>query len=107
MIGWLALIAAIIIEVCATMAFRASAGLRKKAWAPAIIGGYVASFFLLSVALRHGIAVGVAYGIWSATGIALAAILGRVLFQEPLTRVMVAGIALIAVAVLLVELGAH
>lgn len=105
--SWLALIAAIVIEVSATMAFRASEGLRKKAWAPAIIGGYLASFTLLSVALRHGIAVGVAYGIWSATGIALAAILARVIFKEPLTRVMIAGIALIAVGVLLVELGAH
>jgi small multidrug resistance pump len=104
--GWLALTGAIVIEVFATMAFRASEGLRKKAWAPAIVGGYVISFWLLSVALRHGIAVGVAYGIWSATGIALAALLARVFFREPLTRVMLAGIALIAVGVLLVELGA-
>lgn len=103
--SWFALIGAIVIEVSATMAFRASEGLRKKAWAPAVIGGYLASFTLFSVALRHGIPVGVAYGIWSATGIALAAVLARVIFKEPLTRTMTAGIGLIAVGVLLVELG--
>ncbi len=105
--SWAALIGAIVIEVSATMAFRASEGLRKKAWAPAVIGGYLVSFTLFSVALRHGIPVGVAYGIWSATGIALAAVLARIVFSEPLTRTMAAGIALIAVGVLLVELGGH
>ncbi len=105
--SWLALIGAIVIEVSATMAFRASDGLRKKAWAPAVIGGYLASFALFSVALRQGIPVGVAYGVWSATGIALAAVLARIIFKEPLTRTMTAGIALIAVGVLLVEVGGH
>ena len=39
-------------------------------------------------------------------GVALTAILSRVLFQEPLTRVMSLGIALILGGVLLIELGA-
>ena len=73
----------------------------------AVIGGYLVSFTLFSVALRHGIPVGVAYGIWSATGIALAAVLARIIFQEALTRTMMAGIGLIAAGVLLVELGGH
>jgi small multidrug resistance pump len=103
--SWLALIGAIVIEVSATMAFRASEGLRKKAWAPAVIGGYLVSFTLFSIALRHGIPVGVAYGIWSAAGIALAAILSRIIFREPLTATMTAGLVLIAAGVLLVELG--
>jgi len=49
--------------------------------------------------------IGVAYGIWAATGVALTAVLGRVLFREPLTRLMLGGIGLIIVGVLLVELG--
>ncbi len=36
---------------------------------------------------------------------ALTAILGRVLFRDPLTRTMLAGIALIIGGVLLIELG--
>ena len=49
--------------------------------------------------------LGVAYGIWAAAGVALTAIGSRVFFKEPLTRVMVLGIALIMAGVLLVELG--
>jgi small multidrug resistance pump len=37
--------------------------------------------------------------------VALTAVLGRVLFKDPLTRTMLAGIGLIIVGVLLVELG--
>ena len=49
--------------------------------------------------------LGVAYGIWSAGGVAVTAITSRFLFGEPLTHTMVAGIALIMAGVLLVELG--
>jgi small multidrug resistance pump len=52
-------------------------------------------------------AVGVAYGVWAATGVALTAIAGRVLFRDPLTPMMLGGIGAIAAGVLLIELGAH
>lgn len=51
-------------------------------------------------------ALGVAYGIWAAAGVALTAVLARVIFSEPLTRVMAFGIVLVAVGVLIVEIGA-
>lgn len=105
--SWVFLTAAIAFEIAATMALRASDGLRKKSWAPVILGGYVICFVFLSLALRAGMAVGVAYGIWAAAGIALTAIIARVAFQDPLTKVMGLGIALIAVGVLLVEFGAQ
>ncbi|WP_433393727.1 DMT family transporter [Micromonospora sp. KLBMP9576] len=105
--SWVFLAAAIALEVTATMALRASDGLRRKAWAPVVVGGYVSCFVFLSLALRNGMAVGVAYGVWAAVGIALTAILARLVFGEPLTRVMMLGIALVAAGVLLVELGAH
>ncbi|MFE0349877.1 DMT family transporter [Streptomyces griseoluteus] len=49
---------------------------------------------------------GVAYGIRGAAGVALTAVASRALFGEPLTRVTGAGICLIAVGVLCIELGA-
>ena len=52
-----------------------------------------------------GIPLGVAYGTWAAAGVALTAIGSRVLFGEVLIRRMVAGIGLIMVGVLLLELG--
>jgi small multidrug resistance pump len=105
--SWVFLTAAIGFEVTATMALRASEGLRKRAWAPVVVGGYLVCFIFLSLALRSGMAVGVAYGVWAAAGIALTAIIARIIFRESLTRTMIAGIVLITVGVLLVELGAR
>ncbi|GAA0036347.1 SMR family transporter [Brevibacterium metallidurans] len=106
MIGWLLLIGAILLEVLATICLRmASVGGSKK-WYAGVAAGYIVSFSLLSLTLRTGFPLGVAYGIWAATGVALTALAGRVLFRERLTRTMVAGIALIIAGVLLIELGA-
>jgi len=68
--------------------------------------GYLAAFGLLTLALDRGLALGVAYGMWAAGGIALTAVLARVIFGEPLTRLMVIGIGPITAGVLTVELGA-
>jgi small multidrug resistance pump len=54
--------------------------------------GYVGSFVLLTMVLRAGMPVGVAYGVWTACGVAL-------------TRVMATGIALIMAGVLTIEMG--
>jgi small multidrug resistance pump len=105
--NWLYLILAIICEVGATLSIRASEGMRDKRWLPAIIGGYIAAFVLLSLALAQGLALGVAYGIWAAAGVATTAVLARAIFKEPLTKTMAGGIAVIAAAVLIVELGAN
>jgi len=72
-----------------------------------VVAGYVLAFTLLGQVLRRGMSLGVAYGIWAASGVALTAILARVIFHEPLTRTMALGILLIAVGVLTVELGAN
>ncbi|TDO44725.1 small multidrug resistance pump [Kribbella sp. VKM Ac-2527] len=105
--SWILLIGAILAEVAATMSLRASDGGQKRQWIPAILGGYILAFVLLSLALDDGMALGVAYGIWAATGIALTAGLARAIFQEPLNRTMTLGIVVIAVGVLTVELGAQ
>ena len=70
-----------------------------------MIIGYVIAFALLSGALQTGMPLGVAYGVWAAAGIVLTALLSRVLFQEALTPLMLAGMGMIAAGVLLVELG--
>jgi small multidrug resistance pump len=104
--SWLFLAGAILAEVSATMSLRASEGFAKRVWIVPIVAGYLLAFVLLSFALSHGLALGVAYGVWAASGVALTAVLARVIFREPLTRVMGAGILLISAGVLVVELGA-
>ena len=101
---WLALAGAILVEVFATLSLRASDGFRKKAWVVPVVAGYLASFYLLWVSLGLGMPVGIAYGVWSACGVALVAVIARFLFDEPLTWVMVLGIALIIGGVLTIEM---
>jgi small multidrug resistance pump len=72
-----------------------------------VVLGYLAAFVGLAVVLSRGMGVGVAYGIWGASGVALTAVLSALIFGEALTVVMLCGIALIIAGVLLVENGSH
>lgn len=104
---WLFLAGAIATEVAATLSLRVASTTKKSPvlWY-AIVGiGYVAAFTFLSLALQAGMPLGVAYGIWSAVGVALTAIFSRVFFKESLTGLMIVGIILIIGGVLLIELG--
>ncbi len=101
---WLTLLGAIGLEVCATLALRASEGFRKKIWIGPVVLGYVVAFYLLWLTLGMGMPVGIAYGIWTACGVALVAVIARYLFGDPLTGKMIGGIALIVAGVLMIEL---
>ncbi|RIJ53289.1 QacE family quaternary ammonium compound efflux SMR transporter [Clavibacter lycopersici] len=102
--AWLLLAIAIVTEVAATISLKLATDGRKR-WYAVVAVGYVTAFSMLAGALSLGLPIGVAYGIWAATGVALTAILGRVIFRDPLTRTMLAGNALIIGGVLLIELG--
>lgn len=102
---WLMLAAAIGSEVAATLALKAA--LDQAIWYGVVVAGYVASFVFVAMCLRLGMKIGVAYGIWGATGVTLTALLSAVIYDEPLTAVMGLGIALIIIGVLTVELGSQ
>jgi small multidrug resistance pump len=102
--AWLFLTAAILFEVSGTLSLR-MATRHRRAWYVVVVLGYLLAFLCLSGVLRQGVGLGLAYGIWTAVGIALTAIASRVLFREPLTLGMAGGIAVIACGVLLLELG--
>lgn len=102
---WLLLAAAILLEVTATLSLRGA--LDHPALYVLVAVGYIGSFVALAMVLRAGLALGVAYGIWGATGVALTAVLATVLFGDPLTTLMGVGIALVIGGVLCVELGAQ
>ena len=99
------LLAAIASEVTGTLSLKLASDGRGLRWYGVVITGYLAAFAMLTATLKEGLGLGVAYGIWSAGGVAVTAIASRLLFGEPLTRTMVAGIALIMAGVLLVEIG--
>ncbi|GIE95518.1 DMT family transporter [Paractinoplanes rishiriensis] len=102
---WLLLAAAILLEVSGTLALRAA--IDTPGWYALVAVGYAGSFVALTYLLRLGMGVGVAYGIWAACGVALTAVFASVIFGDPLTGTMVAGIVLIAAGVLCVELGSQ
>jgi small multidrug resistance pump len=106
-VKWALLAAAISVEIASTMLLRASNGFSKLAPSIIVLIGYAISFALLSRVLRAGVPVGVAYAIWSAMGTASVAILGRLIFSDPLPLSAVAGIALIIGGVVLVQSAAH
>lgn len=103
--AWVLLMAAIALEVTATLSLRASEGFTKWVWAIPVAVGYIASFVLLAMVLKRGMPVGVAYGVWSGIGVAATAVLGRVLFDDPFTPTMAAGVVLIGAGVFLLEFG--
>lgn len=102
---WSLLGAAIAVEVAATLSLRASQD--HRAWLIVVVAGYVSAFVLMAAVLRGGMPVGVAYGIWGATGTAVTAVAASVIFGEAFTWPLAAGIGLIIIGVLLVEFGSH
>ena len=102
---WLLLGLAICSEVAATLSLKGSATVPTLY--AVVVFGYLASFVLLALVLRRGMALGVAYGIWGAVGVALTAVLSAVVFGEALTAVMVLGLACIVSGVVLVEYGSR
>jgi small multidrug resistance pump len=102
---WLFLAGAIGFEVTGSLSLKAA--LDHPAWYVLVGLGYTTSFVMLAATLRAGMPLGVAYGVWGALGVVLTATLAAVIFGEALTLVMLAGMGLIIVGVLLVELGSQ
>lgn len=103
--SWVWLFISIACEVAATLSLRASDGFRKRIWLIPVAAGYTMAFTFLGRTLDAGMPVGVAYGLWTAIGIVLIAVLARAIWKDPLTRRMLVGIGFIIVGVTLVELG--
>ncbi|TWX40998.1 QacE family quaternary ammonium compound efflux SMR transporter [Frigoribacterium sp. ACAM 257] len=102
---WLWLAGAIVVEVTASLSLQAA--VESPGWYALVVAGYLTAFVCLSRVLRGGMAIGVAYGIWGASGVALTAVMAAVLFGQSLTGVTVVGLVLVIAGVLLVELGSQ
>nr|WP_239537968.1 multidrug efflux SMR transporter [Dyella mobilis] len=94
---------AIVAEVIATSALKASNGFSNLVPSIVVIVGYGVAFFCLSMTLRQ-MPLGVAYAVWSGAGTALVALIGVVLYQQKLDLPAIAGIGLIVAGVLVLNL---
>lgn len=93
---------AIVAEVAATTALKASDSFTK--FGPLVITaiGYAIAFYFLSLTLKT-IPVGVAYAIWSGLGIVLISGMGFVLFRQSLDTPALIGMALIIAGVIVIN----
>jgi small multidrug resistance pump len=96
---------AIVAEVIGTLALKAADGFTRLYPSIVVVLGYGAAFLLLSLVLKLGMPVGTAYAIWASLGIVLVAVAGYFIFGEVLSARAMAGIGLIIIGVILVEVG--
>jgi small multidrug resistance pump len=98
---WLLL--AIVAGVTGTSALSASAGFSRIGPIVVMALAYLVCFLALTHALKS-IALGVAYAIWSGVGIALVTLIGWRVFEQQLNAGELAGIALILIGVVVIQL---
>ena len=99
---WMFLFIAIVSEVIATSALKATADFTKLWPSVIVVVGYASAFYFLSLTLRT-IPVGIAYAIWSGLGVALIALVAWVLYGQTLDVPAFVGIALIVVGVVVLN----
>jgi small multidrug resistance pump len=93
---------AIIAEVAATSALKASDEFTKLVPSLIVIVGYGASFYLLTLVLRT-IPVAITYAVWSGAGIVLVAIIGAILYKQIPDIPAVIGMGLIVAGISIIN----
>lgn len=101
--SYLYLAIAIIAEVIATTALKATASFTRLGPSLVVVAGYGAAFYFLSLCLRT-MSVGVAYAIWSAVGILLVTLLAWLIYGQRLDVPAAVGMLLIVAGVAIIQL---
>ncbi|WP_414474670.1 SMR family transporter [Microvirga sp. M2] len=97
------LAAAIVAEVIATTALRASQGFTRFVPSAIVVVGYGVAFYFLSLTLKV-MPIGIAYAIWSGLGIVLISAMAWALYGQKLDLPAVIGMALIVAGVVVINL---
>lgn len=100
---YLYLCIAIVSEVIATSALKASEGFSRLWPSLLVAAGYGAAFYFLSLTLRS-IPIGVAYAIWSGLGIVLVSLVAWGVYQQKLDAPAMLGMSMIIGGVLVMNL---
>jgi quaternary ammonium compound-resistance protein SugE len=97
--SWILLVVAGLLEVCWAVGLKYTQGFTRL-WPSLFVGvTLAASMVLLSLAART-LPIGTAYAVWVGIGALGAAVLGIVLFQEPVTPARLGFLALLLVAII-------
>ncbi len=94
---------AIVAEVIATSALKATEGFSRLGPSVLVVVGYCTAFYFLSLTLRT-LPLGVAYALWSGVGIALVTTFGWLYYRQTLDAATLCGLGLIAAGIVLIQL---
>ncbi len=100
--AYIFLAVAIITEVTATSALKASDGFTKLVPSVLVIVGYGVSFYCLTIVLQ-AIPIGIAYAVWAGLGIILVAIVGMIHFKQVPDIPAIIGMGLIISGVVVIN----
>ena len=100
--AYLYLAIAILAEVAATSALKASEEFTRLVPSLVVVVGYGVAFYFLTLVLRS-IPVGVTYAIWAGVGIVLVALVGAVLYKQVPDIPAMIGIGLIVAGVVVIN----
>ena len=100
--AWLQLLLAIVAEVVATSALKASDGFTRLWPAVIVVVGYSVSFYCLSLVLKT-IPVGITYAVWSGLGIVLITLAAWWLYGQTIDTAGLVGMGLILAGVMVLN----
>ena len=101
--GYWYLALAIISEVIATLALKASDGFSHTTYSAICILGYGVAFYSLSLVVKT-VPLGIAYAIWAGMGIVLIALISAILYKKIPDLAAILGMLFIIIGVLIIHL---
>ena len=101
--AYLFLALAILAEMVATSALKASEEFTKLVPSVVVLAGYGLAFYFMTLVLRT-IPIGITYAIWSGVGIVLIAIVGAIFYKETPDLPAIVGMGLIISGVIVIHL---
>ncbi|NNL43517.1 MAG: multidrug efflux SMR transporter [Desulfobacterales bacterium] len=101
--AYLYLAVAIVAEVAATSALKASEEFTKLIPSLIVIAGYGLSFYLLTLVLRT-IPVGITYALWAGLGIVLVTLVGAILYRQIPDLAALIGMGLIIAGIIVINI---
>lgn len=105
LVAWLLLGISVVSEVAGTVALKHSDGFSRPL--PALLAGlcYVLAVGLMSISMKR-LDMGLVYAVWAGSGTAITALIGIALYAESASLVKVAGLSLVVLGVVLLNVGA-
>ncbi|NHQ86290.1 QacE family quaternary ammonium compound efflux SMR transporter [Iodobacter sp. HSC-16F04] len=101
--AYILLAVAIVAEVVATSALKATEGFSRLLPSMVVVAGYGVAFWMLSLVLKS-VPVGMAYAIWSGMGIVLVTVVAMLLYGQKPDWPAIIGLSLIVSGVVVLQL---